>query len=328
MKHQESSEPSYKSPYEKRHPLWKRWLTFMLLLPIMGGAFLILFPFDHFGKEYGPSEPYLVHNSQPKTKTLNLRGINVNLQEPVDNRNDIHANQLLMHKIQIKMNTDMTYYGAIPTATDKNLVIKTTVDEFYNTGKGYCWKQDISRVGLDITAALNDSVIVSKKYHIRYGTGGLDKDFEGSIISDGMESMLAVTGVALRKTLDQFYEDLARGLAKEEVMQMHNVLFLVGTTDFEKGTETNLLAVADIMKHDPRMIIELDGYTDNRGDLLKDKALSLNRAKTVKAYLVHQGIKSRRIKTKAFGATKPVSRSYSEDARRLNRRVEFVVIRS
>ncbi len=297
----------------------------------MIGPLLVFWPVDHLGKEseYGVGQYYFFHNSEPRTKNLNLKGVNVTLLEPIDNRMRNFSDKNLMEKIQNKMSTDMTYFGASSGATDRNLAIKPIVNEYSPSGKGIFWKQSIARVSLDMMATLNNSTIISKKYQVKYATGGLDKDFEGNLVSmDDTEPSTVAMGVSLRKTLDQFYADLARSMAKAEVTKMNNVLFMVGTTDFESGAEIKLLAVADAMKHNSKMIIELDGYTDNQGDLLKDKELSRERTKTVKSYLVHHGVKARRIKTKAFGATRPVSTNHSEESRRLNRRVEFVVIKS
>jgi outer membrane protein OmpA-like peptidoglycan-associated protein len=81
------------------------------------------------------------------------------------------------------------------------------------------------------------------------------------------------------------------------------------------------------IQRSPDIEIELDGFADNQGDLLKDKVLSQDRVKTVKSYLVHHGIHTRRITTKAFGGTHLVSDKPNEESRRLNRRVEFVILK-
>jgi len=175
-------------------------------------------------------------------------------------------------------------------------------------------------------AMLNDSTIISKRYQSRYSTDGLDKEYEGSIISTIEQGANVTLGISLRKALDQFYTDLGRVIAPPNI-QLKNVLFNVGRADLE-GYEPELETIVDLMKSNRKIIIELDGYTDNLGDLTKDKELSSERVKVVKSFLVHQGIRARRIKTKAFGATRPVSINQSEESHKLNRRVEFVIIKS
>jgi outer membrane protein OmpA-like peptidoglycan-associated protein len=47
--------------------------------------------------------------------------------------------------------------------------------------------------------------------------------------------------------------------------------------------------------------------------------------KAVKKYVMDKGIDGKRIKGKGYGGTKPISPGDTEEARRLNRRVEFVI---
>jgi outer membrane protein OmpA-like peptidoglycan-associated protein len=46
----------------------------------------------------------------------------------------------------------------------------------------------------------------------------------------------------------------------------------------------------------------------------------------VKKYLVGKGVKKDRVKTKAFGGTKPLSHDKTPEARNLNRRVEIRIL--
>jgi len=55
--------------------------------------------------------------------------------------------------------------------------------------------------------------------------------------------------------------------------------------------------------------------------------LSQSRVDVVKAYLVSKGIGGRRIAGKGWGGKKPIASSDTEDNRRLNRRVEFTIVK-
>ena len=56
--------------------------------------------------------------------------------------------------------------------------------------------------------------------------------------------------------------------------------------------------------------------------------LSRDRANSVKAFLVNSGVPAIKLKIKAFGETHPIADNSTEAGRRLNRRVEFKIIRS
>ena len=73
--------------------------------------------------------------------------------------------------------------------------------------------------------------------------------------------------------------------------------------------------------------IELQGHTDNQGDYNLNLKLSKERSEAVKDYFVKKGIASSRIKTKGFGSLKPIASNATEETRRLNRRVELVVLK-
>ena len=111
------------------------------------------------------------------------------------------------------------------------------------------------------------------------------------------------------------------------VVNLENILFYMGTTNLLEESYPELDVVVDFLKSNPKVEIELDGHTDNRGDAKKNLVLSQQRVDRIKSYLVTKGIGPRRIKGKGFGGTKPVATNDSEEARKLNRRVEFVILK-
>jgi outer membrane protein OmpA-like peptidoglycan-associated protein len=54
--------------------------------------------------------------------------------------------------------------------------------------------------------------------------------------------------------------------------------------------------------------------------------LSENRVLEIKKYLVNEGVDQKRIKTAAFGGSRPISTENNEEARRQNRRVEVRIL--
>src|SRR6478736_3398776 len=111
------------------------------------------------------------------------------------------------------------------------------------------------------------------------------------------------------------------------VVNLKNILFYMGTTSLLEESYPELNVIVDFLKNNPKVEIELNGHTDNKGDAKKNLILSQQRVEKVKSYLVSKGISSRRIKGKGFGGTKPIATNDSEEARKLNRRVEFVILK-
>ncbi len=106
---------------------------------------------------------------------------------------------------------------------------------------------------------------------------------------------------------------------------LNNVYFEQGMARLTRKSFPELNRLVAILNEYPSMEIQLEGHTDNRGpDLVK---LSKNRVKTVKRYLVNQGISKNRILEVGYGPTRPRVPNDSEENRAMNRRVEMQVLR-
>lgn len=112
------------------------------------------------------------------------------------------------------------------------------------------------------------------------------------------------------------------------VVSLKNVLFQTGTTTLLGESFPELDEAVTFLKDNKKVKIELQGHTDNQGDASKDLILSQQRVEKIKSYLVSQGIKSNRVSGKGFGSTRPIASNASEEGRRLNRRVEFVIVKN
>jgi|JI10StandDraft_1071094.scaffolds.fasta_scaffold163777_2 outer membrane protein OmpA-like peptidoglycan-associated protein len=85
--------------------------------------------------------------------------------------------------------------------------------------------------------------------------------------------------------------------------------------------------VAKVIKNNPNdvKLVQIGGHTDSSGDAAKNLKLSQERADAVKAYLVKKGIDSKRLESKGFGQTKPISDNKTDEGKYQNRRVEFKI---
>lgn len=109
-------------------------------------------------------------------------------------------------------------------------------------------------------------------------------------------------------------------------IQLDHVLFHRGTSNMVDGSQKELNLVVEVMNDNPDMKILLKGHTDNMGDQVVNRRLSHARVKTVREYLLDQGINAYRIRGKGYGGNQPIASNASEETRKLNRRVEFEVI--
>ncbi len=115
--------------------------------------------------------------------------------------------------------------------------------------------------------------------------------------------------------------DSARGL----IVSMSDVLFDTGKYSLKPGAREKLAKVAGILLAYPGLNIEVGGYTDNVGGDEMNQTLSDNRARSVRDYLVQQGVASNSVSARGFGNTLPVATNDNSTGRQQNRRVELLV---
>lgn len=104
-----------------------------------------------------------------------------------------------------------------------------------------------------------------------------------------------------------------------------NVFFATGSFKLLPKSFKSLDEVANLMKQDDLLRLQIDGHTDAQGDDAKNMTLSENRAKAVKDYLISKGVSESRINSTGYGETKPVEDNKTAVGRAKNRRVEITV---
>jgi outer membrane protein OmpA-like peptidoglycan-associated protein len=89
---------------------------------------------------------------------------------------------------------------------------------------------------------------------------------------------------------------------------------------------TELEQLAQLLKDNTTIKIEITGHTDNEGTKADNLTLSQKRAKAVVSYLIDKGIAAERLTFKGFGDTKPIATNDTEQGKSLNRRTEINVV--
>jgi outer membrane protein OmpA-like peptidoglycan-associated protein len=82
-----------------------------------------------------------------------------------------------------------------------------------------------------------------------------------------------------------------------------------------------------LMNLNPDIRLEVGVHTDNLGLAANNLTISQTRARLMVNYLINRGIDGNRFIAKGFGGTWPVASNILEKDRRLNRRVDFKLIR-
>ncbi|MBT4703876.1 MAG: OmpA family protein [Flavobacteriales bacterium] len=107
---------------------------------------------------------------------------------------------------------------------------------------------------------------------------------------------------------------------------LKNILFESASSDLMSTSHSELDRLVKELQSRASVKIEISGHTDNTGVSSTNLILSQNRAKSVQDYLISKGVDKARLTFKGFGETKPIADNATDEGKRKNRRVEFIVV--
>ena len=110
-------------------------------------------------------------------------------------------------------------------------------------------------------------------------------------------------------------------------VRLNHLIFEQGQSTIEPQSFPELDEIALMMQENSKIEIQLEGHTDNVGSPDANLKLSQQRVDAVKNYIVKKGVKKSRVKTKAFGGSKPLRNEMTPEARAHNRRVEMRILK-
>lgn len=144
-------------------------------------------------------------------------------------------------------------------------------------------------------------------------------DAEGYFFIDQEVSLLATSDQEITLKMDR--------VSKGKSLQIEEIEFKPGTSEFMTGSEAKLRRLKDFMALNADVNIEIQGHVYSSGDNnIGSQKMSEARAKRVMMYLVENGIAKERMTAVGYGNTKPIypeaKLAYEEQA---NRRVEILV---
>lgn len=142
-----------------------------------------------------------------------------------------------------------------------------------------------------------------------------DRSFDSKLIA-------AVQPSPVVKAADLKAETIEVGKA----YTMKDILFATNSYELNAASKFVIDQFIVFLKENPKIKIEIQGHTDDKGNPAENLKLSDNRSKAVMEYIVSKGVAQNRITAQGFGQTKPKVPNTSETNRALNRRTEFLIV--
>lgn len=157
----------------------------------------------------------------------------------------------------------------------------------------------------------------------RYGMNAMLNDKSYYYIDD-----VSIQHVGREKPVDpsvvtQFNPEL---IAVNHIYTLKDIKFEFDSYVLHPSSNDELAKVVEYLKAHPEVRVRVSGHTDFTGTDDYNLALSRNRAKSVADFLVMRGVEEQRIVSYGFGKSRPLRHEKTEEAAKVNRRVELMFV--
>lgn len=137
---------------------------------------------------------------------------------------------------------------------------------------------------------------------------------------DKIESSFATTFQEIER------EFQLKPLTKGQVIRLSEVSFAPNTATLKQKSFLELDRLAAVLKKYPKLLVEIASHTNNWISHTMAEELTEKRARVVVAYLVDKGVDAGQLQANGYGKSKPIASNDSIEGRRLNQRVEMVIL--
>ncbi len=173
---------------------------------------------------------------------------------------------------------------------------------------------------------ITESVLAKDgKYSVRLSNNNSYQILVESFGYQSLNSQITLDNVKTEKISKNFELNM---LKTGETITLKNIYFERASAVLLDESIPELEKIVSFMKNNPQIAIELAGYTSSEGKDDYNLQLSRDRANSIKTWIVKHGINENRINAKGYGKENPVADNDTEEGRKLNRRVEFKIVKS
>jgi outer membrane protein OmpA-like peptidoglycan-associated protein len=101
------------------------------------------------------------------------------------------------------------------------------------------------------------------------------------------------------------------------------VAFAPGTARLQPSSYQALDSIADQLRGNPKLRIEVGAHTDNSGTAAENLRITALQAEAVRDYLVVKGVDYKQVDARGYGSSVPLTPDTTPKGRAANRRVEL-----
>lgn len=285
---------------------------------------------------YKYSKPIRTNISRNNLKNMSITGLNINAKKEY-----VPSGIQPMYSKALKVNKSENYFLVIDNVyggesgfsiqfnyyEEKNIkgsiIDKNTNNPIYSN-----IKIENANNGKQIAESQSDSI-----------TGEFNLDYKATINEDYylitesknyFFSETLISSISKNDTVSSDLDIKVSKLKKNENLKLHNLNFYGDSYEYLPTAIPSLNRLLSLMQNNSTLKILIEGHTNGcPGGIEYSQMLSENRAKTIKDFLIENGVKKQRLVSKGFNCSKmlyPNMETNSELEKMMNRRVEILVL--
>ncbi len=163
-----------------------------------------------------------------------------------------------------------------------------------------------------------DSKVAAEKYFADLQRSGIEPIRIDSMKLEDFNSRLLRTGKYIAPKNAQ--------ALNIEFSKLADIKFEYNSAEIKPESYANLNYIASMLLLENDFSVRLGAHTCTMGGAEYNEELSQRRAQSVVDYFISKGVGKERLFPKGYGQTKPMASNETEDGRKQNRRVEFVIL--
>lgn len=221
---------------------------------------------------------------------------------------------------------DFTSFYQYNPKTPAQYTVNSLMDANYNNAsQSFVNKVNTTAFGVKVQLTFGSKPFHSKKEKVQKLVE--EKAFEG-LTAAQMEDIMNRGTNKLIDAQHKEFEALKALLAKEEPDFTGCVSgFDLNKSEILPFMYAELDRKVEVMRKYPNLNVRLVGHTDDLGTDDLNQRLGMDRAQSVKAYMVAKGISPSRLETASKGKHEPYISNTDDGRRRSNRRVDIILIK-
>ena len=173
-------------------------------------------------------------------------------------------------------------------------------------------------------AGIGAGAVLSGVTGNRVGTGAVLGGAVGAVAGNLWSKRMEERRMALEQSTRGTNVEVSRTADNQLKVNVPNdVSFATGSAAIRPQLRAVLDPFAASLRDDPNAYLNIVGHTDNTGSDAINNPLSLERAESVRNYLVDRGVPASHIQVAGRGEREPIADNGTEAGRARNRRVEI-----